>query len=89
MREKLTLTFKIYDINKNGRIEKNEIEKIIEALCLISNDYDDKLVKNKVSDILKKLDTNNDGSLSLEEFVEGCIQDPSIANALSFQSGEQ
>ena len=32
VKQKLSMAFKMYDLDKNGRVEKKEMEKIIEAI---------------------------------------------------------
>lgn len=33
--------------------------------------------------IFEKVDTNNDGKISLQEFMTGCVDDPNLATLLS------
>lgn len=45
--------------------------------------YEEKHQK-KAEDIFKMLDTNNDGKISFEEFIEGAQKSPWIKNVISF-----
>ena len=90
IRKKLSIAFKIYDIDQNGSIDKDEMEKIIDAFYeLLDCDHDsDCRAHNtassfeRVKAIMSKLDKNNDNCLSREEFINGCLHDPLIRKLL-------
>ena len=73
LRKKLETTFDVYDINKNGRIERNEMEKILVELFNLVGDT--KMLKEKsisqiVDEIISSFDQNADGNLDSEEFIQ-------------------
>ena len=53
--------FQSFDKDKNGTIELSELREVAEALG-------EKIPEDQLSDIVKNLDTNGDGKISLEEF---------------------
>ena len=51
--------FEAFDKDKNGTIELSELREVAEALG-------EKIPEDQLSDIVKNLDTNGDGKISLE-----------------------
>lgn len=91
-KEKLKWAFRIYDINGDGFIEKEEMTKIIQALYeMLGQCFEDMPVdtpQERTALIFEKMDYNHDNHLSLEEFLNGCTEDPKLARFLSV-SGEK
>jgi Ca2+-binding EF-hand superfamily protein len=86
IREKLQMAFTMYDINKNGSIDRKEMEKIIEAIYDLlgeENRRGDNSPTERVKKIMSKLDKNNDGQLSSDEFIDGCMNDEFLRNLLA------
>ena len=82
----MSLAFQMYDSNRNGKIDKKEMEKIIIAIYDLlgeTNRKGDNDPKHRVEAIFKKLDRDNNGTLSEDEFVEGCLNDPVLMNFLA------
>jgi Ca2+-binding EF-hand superfamily protein len=94
LRKKLNVAFMLYDIDKNGSVNKKEIVKILDAMNRLVNfnlvDYDDAEERNKhmewlesvASDVIKSLDMNGDSCISRDEFIEGCMNNSSIKELL-------
>jgi Ca2+-binding EF-hand superfamily protein len=62
------------------------MEKIILAIYDLigeTNRKGDNDPKQRVSAIFQKLDRDNSGTLTEEEFVEGCLQDPVLMKFLA------
>ena len=71
LREKLQTAFRIYDIDKNGLVDKKEMEQIINAIYELRGE-DNRKGDNAPSEIVKRimnrLDKNNDGMNSNFKF---------------------
>ncbi|XP_074600170.1 neuronal calcium sensor 2-like [Brevipalpus obovatus] len=83
-REKLKWAFKMYDINKDGEIDVNEMSKIIKSLYQIlgSTNTSSHEQAKKVQFIFDKMDYDRDGKVSLDEFIEVCTHDSQLAKLL-------
>ncbi|KAG9511327.1 Frequenin-1 [Fragariocoptes setiger] len=92
LEEKLTWAFKLYDVDNDGYITRDEMYDIVGAIYEMlgstpavtpdaaSNDESPRV---RVDRIFELLDQNRDNKLSLQEFKEGSEQDPKIVQALS------
>lgn len=58
--------FKAVDTDGSGFLEKNELEQVLNNVSLDLGV--DKPSSEEVEEVLKELDANSDGKLSLEEF---------------------
>ena len=74
--EKLKWAFSIYDIDGNGYITKSEIISIVQAIQKMVGALDDTITsEEKVAEVFTMFDTNNDGKLSMDEFLAGAKKD--------------
>lgn len=81
--KKINVAFKIYDIDKNGLIDKRELNKIIEAIYELSESKTKKdLSREEIELIMKELDKNNDQFISKEEFIDGCLNNKNVTDLL-------
>lgn len=86
VREKLRLAFDMYDMNKNGKIDKKEMTKVITAIYDLlgeENRKGDNSPENRVKKIMEKLDLNDDKNISRDEFVDGCLKDDVLRQLLA------
>ncbi|RNA03141.1 Neuronal calcium sensor 2 [Brachionus plicatilis] len=86
IRKKLQMAFKMYDMDRNGKIDKKEMEKIITAIYDLvgeENRSGENSPSERVKMILKKLDTDQNGFLTQDEFVEGCLSDSYMRSLLA------
>jgi Ca2+-binding EF-hand superfamily protein len=86
IRDKLKMAFNMYDIDKNGKIDNKEMEKIIEAIYDLlgeENRKGENSPHKRVQKIMTKLDKDNDGKLSPEEFIDGCLNDEILRQLLA------
>lgn len=85
--EKLEWAFGLYDINGDGVIGRDEMLNIVTAIydmigkCAVPS-IDDCAIVQHVDNIFQKMDINNDGVISLEEFMETCVKDDNILNSV-------
>jgi Ca2+-binding EF-hand superfamily protein len=84
--------FHLYDLDRDGYIERDEMLKIVKAIySMVGNAVqlpdDENTPEKRVARIFDKMDANNDGRLTMEEFMVGSKEDPSIIQALSLYDG--
>lgn len=76
LEQKLEWCFKVYDIDGNGRISKDEMIHIVKSVQKMAVALDSSKVDNlNIMRVFERMDKDNDG-LSLEEFVAGAREDP-------------
>lgn len=90
--EKLDWAFRLYDINGDGFISRQEMLKIIDSIYkmvgnLVTLPADEDTPEKRVTKIFSSMDKNADDKLTYEEFREGARRDPSIVQALSLYDG--
>eukprot|EP00536_Pseudo-nitzschia_multiseries_P000986 jgi/Psemu1/250123/estExt_Genewise1Plus.C_120085 len=65
LKELLVDAFKVYDNDNNGTLERNEIRVFLK-------DFHENIEEDDITNILLKIDRNNDNVVSLDEFVVLC-----------------
>ncbi|CAH0385528.1 unnamed protein product [Bemisia tabaci] len=84
--EKLRWAFKLYDINGDGCITRSELGEIVVAIHELmgkKHQHDvDRKARTHVDTVFRKLDINQDGVITLEEFIESCLKDDVIVRSL-------
>ncbi|XP_074605282.1 frequenin-2-like [Brevipalpus obovatus] len=85
--EKLLWAFKLYDLDSDGFITRDEMCDILDSISVMIGEETTENEKfnprERVNQIFQELDTNQDNRLSLEEFLKGSTSDPKIAQTLS------
>ena len=66
--QNLKQIFKIFDLNNDGKINLEEMNKITKDLSKLFDDD-----KNMAENIFKEMDENKDGEISEEEFIKACL----------------
>uniref|UniRef100_H0XGC4 Guanylyl cyclase-activating protein 1 n=1 Tax=Otolemur garnettii TaxID=30611 RepID=H0XGC4_OTOGA len=83
---KLRWYFKLYDVDGNGCIDRDELLTIIRAIRAINPCSDTTMSAEEFTDtVFSKIDVNGDapGELSLEEFMEGVQKDQMLLDTLT------
>ncbi|XP_026185979.1 Kv channel-interacting protein 1 isoform X3 [Mastacembelus armatus] len=85
--EKLQWTFNLYDINRDGYINKEEMTDIVRAIYDMMGKYTYPVLKTDapkqhVDAFFQKMDKNRDGMVTLDEFILSCQEDENIMRSL-------
>ncbi|XP_031720671.1 Kv channel-interacting protein 2-like isoform X2 [Anarrhichthys ocellatus] len=85
--DKLNWAFNLYDLNKDGCITREEMTDIMHSIydmmgkctypCMMDN-----APNEHVDNFFQKMDKNNDGVVTIEEFLETCQKDESIMQSM-------
>jgi Ca2+-binding EF-hand superfamily protein len=81
--QKLKWAFSIYDIDRNGSIEYDEMLHLFKSIFKMMPFDENETPQQRCRKIFDKMDINGDQKLTLEEFIEGCKQDQQIIKAMS------
>ncbi|KAK8757048.1 hypothetical protein V5799_000248 [Amblyomma americanum] len=77
----------MYDINGDGKIDRTEMVKIVQALYEMlgpgAATSDEDTPEERTGAVFSKMDTDGDGKLTLREFLDGCLQDRKLAGLLT------
>lgn len=72
----------MYDKDGSGTIELNEMIEVMTALqCMDGASKEAAAVRGRR--IFEELDINDDGEISCEEFVRGCMMDPELVRTIT------
>ncbi|XP_065175855.1 neuron-specific calcium-binding protein hippocalcin-like [Sycon ciliatum] len=87
LEEKLKWAFKLYDLNDSGDITRDELLSVVQSIYAmvgrqINLGGDDSTPQRRAERIFEQMDANQDGRLSLAEFIEAARSDPSIVRLL-------
>ncbi|CAL8352550.1 unnamed protein product [Merluccius merluccius] len=88
LEHKLRWSFKVYDKDSNGYVDRSELRSIIDSIYRINKSTkkdlnDSQLTVDEVVDrILEAVDTDGDGHINIDEFIKGAQQDPWVLNML-------
>ncbi|XP_064169422.1 guanylyl cyclase-activating protein 2-like [Anguilla rostrata] len=88
LEHRLRWSFKVYDKDGNGYVDRRELQEIVDSICRIqqscrSNPDCQALSVEEISErILKVVDSDGDGQITLEEFLEGAQRDEWVKNML-------
>ncbi|CAL1284581.1 unnamed protein product [Larinioides sclopetarius] len=88
IQEKLQWAFKLYDLNGDGRITKKELTDIICSVYALMgrksfSGAEEKALRDHVDKTFQKMDINKDGVVTMDEFMEICSKDETIAQSLA------
>ncbi|KAG7477641.1 hypothetical protein MATL_G00071860 [Megalops atlanticus] len=83
VQKKLRWYFKLYDVDGNGCIDRDELLTIIKSIRAINGTKQEMSAEDFTNMVFDKIDINGDGGLSLEEFVEGIQNDQMLLDMLT------
>ncbi|KAE8298594.1 Guanylyl cyclase-activating protein 1 [Larimichthys crocea] len=83
VQQKLRWYFKLYDIDGSGCIDREELLLIIKSIRAINGMSYDVSAEDFANMVFDKIDTNGDGELSYEEFMEGIQNDEMLLKTLT------
>lgn len=91
--ERLRWTFKLYDINGDGCIGRSELSKLVQAIHELMGrrphqPEDDRKAREQVDRVFRKFDLNQDGVITIEEFLEACLKDNLVIKSLQMFDNE-
>eukprot|EP01136_Pigoraptor_vietnamica_P035783 Opistho-1_new@101485 len=82
--EKLELSFRMYDIDRNGYIDREELFEIMSNVYkLYYKDDNRDYIRAMVNRIFQDLDVNDDGQLSMTEFKLATLKEPLVLDFLN------
>ncbi|XP_056135935.1 Kv channel-interacting protein 2-like isoform X1 [Lampris incognitus] len=85
--DKLNWAFNLYDLNKDGCITKEEMTDIMHSIYDMMGKHTYPCIKETapkehVENFFRKMDKNNDGVVTIEEFLETCQKDENIIQSM-------
>ncbi|KAJ8665017.1 hypothetical protein QAD02_006679 [Eretmocerus hayati] len=90
--EKLRWIFKLYDINGDGCITKGELGEVVMAIHDIMGrkhrEVEERMAREQLDRVFRKLDLNQDGVITIEEFMESCLKDEVMTRSLAMFDGD-
>ena len=85
--EKLKWAFRMHDVDGNGVIDPDEMSKVVESIygmwCEDSTEQTTISAKERAMKIFRRMDENEDGHLTEEEFLQGCLEDYELSKLLA------
>eukprot|EP00093_Oithona_nana_P014140 14140.XXX_284354_282410_1 [CDS] Oithona nana genome sequencing. len=87
--EKLRWTFRMYDKDGSGTIEMSEMVEILETVYIMEGVMSNNMAKTRAKQIFNELDINGDGSLTCDEFIQGCMKDDDMVTMLKSNTQDQ
>lgn len=88
MEEKLRWVFKMYDLDEDGYIGRDDLLEIVRSIYQMMGSAasnvpaDESTPEDRSSKIFALMDTNQDGKISLDEFINGANNDQSMFSLL-------
>eukprot|EP00163_Fabomonas_tropica_P030204 TRINITY_DN6738_c0_g1_i2.p1 TRINITY_DN6738_c0_g1~~TRINITY_DN6738_c0_g1_i2.p1 ORF type:complete len:194 (-),score=46.86 TRINITY_DN6738_c0_g1_i2:230-811(-) len=85
--EKLHFSFNVYDLDGDGRIDKDEMTQIIKAtLVQTPLQLSESQIQSLIDSTFAEADSDGDGRISFEEYKEMVMKHPNILNSMTIES---
>lgn len=78
--ENLRQIFRLFDINSDGKVEREELDKVAEELSKVGE-----LKEEVVKAAFEEMDADSDGGVTEEEFIQACLQHRIAATSLALR----
>uniref|UniRef100_UPI0037E82501 guanylyl cyclase-activating protein 2-like n=1 Tax=Semicossyphus pulcher TaxID=241346 RepID=UPI0037E82501 len=83
LEDRLKWSFKMYDKDGNGKLDRQEVKRIIRIIYKVKLQKSDNMSPSEICDrIFDLVDQNQDGQITLSEFMEGAQKDEWVMNML-------
>ncbi|TNN85622.1 Guanylyl cyclase-activating protein 1 [Liparis tanakae] len=83
VQQKLRWYFKLYDVDGSGYMDREELLQIIKSIRAINGIPSEISSQDFANMVFDKIDTNGDGEVSYEEFMEGVQNDSLLLATLT------
>jgi len=82
--EKAKFCFNVYDIDKNGTISRDELKEVLEESlnANLAVQLTPQQLERIITNTVKEMDKNGDGSISYEEFLAQAQKNPAILSCV-------
>ena len=81
-KEKLKWTFRLYDKDRRGTIEMSKMVEVLETVYVMEGLMSGNMARERAKQIFDELDIDGDGTLTCDEFVNGCLKDKDMVAML-------
>ncbi|XP_077066017.1 guanylate cyclase activator 1g [Siphateles boraxobius] len=86
LEDRLKWSFKVYDRDDSGKLDKQEVKRIIRIICQLKKNNSNMTPDEICDRIFELLDENKDGHISLSEFMEGAQKEAWIMDLLKLDT---
>ena len=88
LEDKIKYVFKIYDLDGNGSVSRNEMLQIVDSIFeTFASVLPAGLTSEAVTEELFTMDSDKNGLISQQEFVDGAKQNPIMVSLLQVFGG--
>ena len=77
--------FQLYDKDCSGTIEMSEMVEVLETVYVMEGLMSGNMARDRAKQIFDELDIDGDGTLTCDEFVNGCMKDGDMVEMLKRQ----
>lgn len=87
LHDKLKWAFSLYDVDKDGLLSQTDLYRIIMSIYFMlgrTNDPDvyERMAQQHADRVFADMDLNGDGVITIKEFMNSCLQNQRITDAL-------